>query len=100
MAKGLKTGGRVAGTPNKATAEVKELALVFGPAAIQRAAELAGLVDGKKAAESEAAQMSALNTILDRAYGKPKQSLDVDAQVNATVTEIRRKIVDPAHRDS
>lgn len=32
--KRVKTGGRIAGTPNKATAEVKELAREHGPDAI------------------------------------------------------------------
>ena len=33
---GRKTGGRKAGTPNKATAEIRELAMLHGPAAIRR----------------------------------------------------------------
>ena len=71
MAKGIKTGGRKAGTPNKATAEVKELASKFAPAAIVELARLA------TEAESEAARVAAANSILDRAYGKPAQAMDV-----------------------
>lgn len=89
MAKGKKTGGRVAGTPNKATHEVRDLARKYGPAAIEAAARLAGLVlvvapnkegDGEievpeGMAESEPARIAALQLILDRAYGKATQPL-------------------------
>jgi len=89
MAKGKKTGGRIAGTPNKATHEVKDLARKYGPAAIEAAARLAGLVlkvapnkegDGEVEvpdgmAESEPARIAALQLILDRAYGKATQPL-------------------------
>jgi hypothetical protein len=64
-----KTGGRKAGIPNKATAEIKELAQQYAPAAI---AELARLM---KDGESEAARVSAIKEILDRAYGKSPQAL-------------------------
>lgn len=70
MAKGKKTGGRVAGTPNKATADLKALAQVHAPQAI---AELARLV---KAAESEAARVAAIKELLDRGYGKASQPLE------------------------
>lgn len=62
--------GRPAGTPNKATAEVQELAREHAPAVI---AELARLATG---AESETARVSACNAVLDRAYGKPPQALE------------------------
>ena len=57
-------GGRQKGTPNKATAEVRNLALEHGPAAV---AELARL---STAAESETARIQACNGIIERAYGK------------------------------
>jgi hypothetical protein len=78
MAKGVKTGGRQKGTPNKSTAEVKAIAGKYGPAAIKKAAELAGLITGKPHAESEAARIAAINTILDRAYGKATQPIAGD----------------------
>ena len=59
--------GRQAGTPNKATAEVKALAQAHAPAAI---AELARLATG---AESEAARVAAIKELLDRGYGKSAQ---------------------------
>ena len=65
-----KTGGRRAGTPNKATAEIKDIARVHGPAAIAELWKLA------KGAESDAAKVAALKEILDRGYGKATQPLE------------------------
>lgn len=69
MARGKKTGGRRAGTPNRATREIKALAATHGPAMIKELARLA------KAAESEAARVSAIGMMLDRAYGKATQAV-------------------------
>lgn len=81
MAKGQKTGGRVAGTPNKATAEIKEFARQYGPKAIEELAILAGLLekDDRKPAESDQARIAAAKEILDRGYGKAAQTLAGDA---------------------
>lgn len=65
-----KTGGRQKGTPNKVTAEVREAALEYGPDAIN---ELARLM---KHAESERVRIMACREILDRAYGKARQTLE------------------------
>jgi hypothetical protein len=77
MAKREKTGGRQKGSPNKASAEIKAVAKEYGPAAIKKLAELAGLVKGKPAAVSEQAQVSANREILDRGYGKPTQGVEL-----------------------
>ena len=61
--------GRPKGSLNKTTAEVKEAAMKYAPAAVKRLAHLMAH------AESEAAQVAAANSILDRAMGKPKQAL-------------------------
>lgn len=59
----------------------------WGPEAIKAAARLAGLVidpDTEEAvgvAESEQARLVAINTILDRAYGKPTQYLEHSGDV-------------------
>lgn len=75
-AKREKTGGRAAGVPNKATREIKDIAKAYGPAAIEAAARLAGLVsEGEGKAESEQARLSALQLILDRGYGKATQAI-------------------------
>lgn len=79
MALGQKTGGRQKGTPNKATAEVKELARAHAPAAI---AELARLVTE---GESEAARVAAIKEILDRAYGKATQPVGQDPELEPLV---------------
>lgn len=93
MAIGKKTGGRAKGTPNKATADVKVLAMQYAPAAVE---ELGRLATG---AESEAARVAAIKEILERAYGKTRQPLDIDANVKAAVTRIERTIVDPSDSD-
>lgn len=71
MAKGKKTGGRVAGTPNKATADIKALAGEYTEDAIAELARLA------RSAESEAARVSAIKELLDRGHGKPAQAVEV-----------------------
>ncbi|BAH98978.1 hypothetical protein WSS15_03310 [Acetobacter pasteurianus] len=65
-----KTGGRQKGTPNKATREIKEIAQAYTDTAI---ATLAFIAEN---GESEAARVSAANSILDRAYGKPRLALE------------------------
>lgn len=72
MAKGTKTGGRVKGTPNKATHDVKAAARIHGPRALQVLSSL------METAESEQARISAAKEILDRAYGKSTQPLGED----------------------
>lgn len=63
--------GRKAGVPNKATAEVKEIAQRYSEKAIKALAQIV------ETGESEAARVSAANAILDRAYGKPSQAVAV-----------------------
>jgi len=85
-----KTGGRVAGTPNKSTAEIRELAGQYGPAAL---AELARLGTH---ANSEQARVSACKEILDRAYGKSTQVMErYDNEIKEEIDdlELARKLV-------
>lgn len=70
MAKGKKTGGRKAGTPNKATAGLKGQAQEYTAEALRT---LAGIMRDKDA--PPAARVSAANSLLDRGYGKPPQAL-------------------------
>lgn len=65
-----KTGGRKKGVPNKATASLKEAAQVYTEQALQTLANI------MTAGESEAARVAAANSILDRGYGKPKQTVE------------------------
>ena len=71
-------GGRKAGTPNKATRDIRELAQVHSVEAVHELAKLAGLVEGIKGAESEQARIAALKELLDRGYGKATQAVDLN----------------------
>lgn len=64
---GERRGGRKKGTPNKSTADIRDLMRNYTAAA---AAELARLA---VEAESEAARVAAIKEIFDRAYGKSAQ---------------------------
>lgn len=77
MAKGIKTGGRTKGTPNKATLEIRDLARAYGPEAIAELARLAGLTKGA-GSESEQTRVSAIKELLDRGYGKATQVIAGD----------------------
>lgn len=80
--------GRPKGALNKATADVKLAAREYSDKALSTLAEIMG-----SSAHPAAARVSAANAILDRAYGKPPQAVELDATVQATVNEIRRTIV-------
>lgn len=87
MAAGRKTGGRKLGTPNKNTADIKALAQLHAEDAVKELVRIFGK------SESDAARVAAIKELLDRGFGKPKQSLDVDAEVNGQiviVTGVRR----------
>jgi hypothetical protein len=69
--KGLvKTGGRRAGTLNRATAEVKVLAQEYTAAAILTLAEIMANPEAPPAA-----RVSAASALLDRGHGKPPQAI-------------------------
>lgn len=72
MAKGRKTGGRTAGVPNKATADIKALAGKFSEEAFNVLMSIA------RKSESDAARVSAVKEIFDRAYGRPAQAVTGD----------------------
>jgi len=75
-----KTGGRKRGTPNKATVEVRSLAQDYGPDALKELHRLS------REAESEAARVSACNSILERAYGKAPTSAPIAIKLPKTKT--------------
>lgn len=68
-------GGRAKGTLNKRTLEqgvtVSELAQKYAPEAIET------LVQIMRVSESDPAKIAAANSLLDRGYGKPGQSLEI-----------------------
>ena len=89
---GERRGGRKKGTPNKATAEVKQAAQAYTTTALRTLAEI--MEDGKQPAS---ARVSAANALLDRAHGKPAQAITGGDETDAPVafTLIERRIVDP-----
>ncbi len=68
-----KTGGRLAGVPNKATFEIKALAREHGPAGIARLVQLMHDPSG-------AVAVAAIKELFDRGYGKAIQPHDGDGQ--------------------
>jgi hypothetical protein len=75
MAKGRKTGGRVKGVPNKATADLRAIAGKYCKEAIT------GLVTIARTGQSEAARVMAWREVLDRYAGKPAQAItDADGE--------------------
>ena len=91
MARGGKRegAGRPKGAVNKATADIRDAAQEFTTEALQTLAQV------MRNSESDAARVAAANSILDRGHGKPKQALDVDANVKAAITAVEWRIVDP-----
>lgn len=79
--------GRPKGAVNKATADIREAAQQYTEQA------LAVLVEVMTQGDSAAARVAAANSVLDRAHGKPKQS--VEADVRAEVNAVEWRIVDP-----
>ena len=69
---GERRGGRQKGTPNRATAELREYAGQFTNEAVD------ALVKIMRKGRTEQARVAAANAILDRAVGKPPQALTGD----------------------
>lgn len=76
---GVHQGGRKKGTRNHITKDVRELAQVYGPAAIRRLAMLSGLIRPSaadaKLGMNAGTQTAALKELMDRGYGKATQPL-------------------------
>lgn len=85
---------RTKGAKNKQTLDVKELAQDYTAKAIQRLAKIMDAADAP-----HAAQVAAARELLDRAHGKPKQAVDVDAKVEAQFGIVERRIVRPGNPD-
>lgn len=82
MAAGRKTGGRVKGSVNKLTADIKALAAQYAPAAVAELGRLA------TTAENPAARVAACKELLDRAYGKAPQSVDMNLSAKLTLEQL------------
>ena len=87
MANRVKTGGRQAGTPNKATASIREAAQQYTDEALKTLVEVMG-----DETAPHAARVAAANSLLDRGHGKPRQELDVDHK--GELTHLIVKFVD------
>lgn len=79
--KGNPGAGRPKGSQNKATKDVAALAQNYGPDAIKKLWIIA------QTSESDAAKVAAIKELLDRAYGKSKQSFtgELDGKLHITV---------------
>lgn len=76
MAAGRKTGGRRKGTPNRATASLRDIAQQYTVESVE------ALVNVLRREDAPAiAVVAAANALLDRGHGKPKQELDVHGKV-------------------
>lgn len=92
---GERRGGRKAGTPNKVTAALKDMARQYTEQALLTLAEIM-----TNDSEAAAARVSACNALLDRGYGKPSQVLAGDDENPLKVIQtIERRIVDPVARN-
>jgi len=65
---GERRGGRRAGTPNKATVELRQVAGAYTAEALETLATI------MRQGQSETARISAATALLDRAHGKPSQA--------------------------
>ena len=97
MAAGKKTGGRKKGTPNKLTEEIRAIAEPYAKGAMREAARIAGLLPKQKGSESDQARVAAINIILDRAYGKPKQPVEGE-MLHGISEELRQYIAGNRNR--
>lgn len=81
---GERRGGRQKGTPNKATASIKEAAQKYTDEALLVLADV--MKDDEQPA---AARVSAVKEILDRGFGKATQSVDLDTTVELKSVNVR-----------
>lgn len=91
MARGGKRegAGRPAGSPNKATADIKAIAREYTDEA------MLALVNVIRSTESDAARVSAIKELFDRGFGKATTMIEGSLDVDATIRRIERSIVDP-----
>ena len=68
---GERRGGRGKGTPNKATKDIKAIAQPYGAEAVTTLVAIM-----RSAEQPPAARVAAAKEVLDRGFGKSKQSID------------------------
>ena len=84
--------GRVKGTLNHATTEIRELCRQHGPQIIVKLTEIAGLVPGVEGSQYDQCRILALRELLDRGYGRPMQPLA--GQIGEPITVLIAKFGD------
>lgn len=84
----IKTGGRKAGTPNRTTAEVRQLAM-------SKAADAIDLIcDLMKNSQNDAVRLQAAKELLDRCCGKSADAIEVRRFENAERLQGRSQTLD------
>jgi len=78
--------GRPAGSPNKATACIRDAAREYTAKALLTLAEV-------MAGDNPTARVAAANSLLDRAYGRPKQTVDTSGPGGGPIETVN---IDPA----
>ena len=90
MAKGMKTGGRKVGTPNRATADIKAVTGAYTSEAVQTLVDLM-----RNETTPPAVRLAAANSLLDRSHGKPAPVTTGDDETDNERTEsVTIRIVD------
>ena len=90
MAKGMKTGGRKAGTPNRATADIKAVTGAYTSEAVGVLVDLM-----RNETTPPAVRLAAANSLLDRSHGKPAPVTTGDDETDNERTEsVTIRIVD------
>lgn len=87
---GERRGGRTKGTPNRATASIRDIARQYTDEAIEALVTVMRDVDAPSAAV-----IGAANSILDRAYGKPSQMVEGAGENGEHIVSlITRRVID------
>ena len=90
MAKGMKTGGRQRGTPNRVTADVKAVTGVYTSEAVGVLVDLM-----RNENTPPAVRLAAANSLLDRAHGKPAPvTTGDDGETDERTESVTIRIVD------
>ena len=89
--RGHKTGGRQAGTPNKATSELREAAQAYTADALKELARLA------KHAKSEPARVAACRELLDRGHGRAPQGITLGDEGANNLTVVIHRFSEGEH---
>lgn len=90
MAKGMKTGGRKVGTPNRATADIKAVTGAYTSEAVGVLVDLM-----RNETTPPAVRLAAANSLLDRSHGKPAPVTTGDDETdNERTTDVTIRIID------